>query len=46
METTITPEAILKLVKQLSLVDKIRLVKQIASQVETELIEIESTDNL
>ncbi|MEL6459097.1 MAG: hypothetical protein AAFQ91_12690 [Cyanobacteria bacterium J06621_15] len=43
MEETITLEAVLKLVKQLSLPDKVSLIEQIASQIEKELTEIQST---
>ncbi|MBE9215489.1 hypothetical protein IQ247_22960 [Plectonema cf. radiosum LEGE 06105] len=41
MEETVTLEATLKLVKQLSLVDKVRLIEQIAPQIEKELTNIQ-----
>lgn len=42
MEKTVTLEATLELVKQLSLVDKVRLIEQIAPQIEKELTKIQS----
>ncbi|MGB6299173.1 MAG: hypothetical protein WBF90_23755 [Rivularia sp. (in: cyanobacteria)] len=41
MEKTLTLEATLELVKQLSLVDKVRLIEQIAPQIEKELKNIQ-----
>ena len=41
MEKTVTLEATLELVKQLSLLDKVRLIEQIAPQIEKELTNIQ-----
>ncbi len=41
MDKTVTIEEALELVKQLSLIDKIRLIEQIAPQIEKELISIQ-----
>ncbi len=41
MEKIVTLEATLELVKQLSLVDKVRLIEQIAPQIEKESIAIQ-----
>ncbi|BCL35523.1 hypothetical protein [Nostoc sp. MS1] len=41
MEKAVTLEDALKLVKQLSLVDKIRLIEQVAPQIEKELITVQ-----
>jgi hypothetical protein len=41
MEKIVTLEATLELVKQLSLVDKVRLIMQIAPQIEKELTNIQ-----
>jgi len=42
MNKTVNLEDALKLIKQLSLIDKIRLIEQIAPQIERELINIQS----
>lgn len=41
MEKIVTLEATLKLVKQLSVLDKVRLIEQIAPQIEEELTNIQ-----
>ena len=41
MEETVTLEATLELVKQLSLLDKVRLIEQIAPQIKKELTNIQ-----
>lgn len=42
MHQTVTLEDALELIKQLSLIDKIRLIEQIAPQIERELTNIQS----
>jgi hypothetical protein len=42
MHQTVTLEEALELIKQLSLIDKIRLIEQIAPQIERELTNIQS----
>jgi hypothetical protein len=41
MDQTVTIEDALELIKQLSLIDKVRLIKQIAPQIEHELTNIQ-----
>ncbi len=41
MEKTVTLGEILGLVKQLSLVDKVRLIEQVAPQIEQELVDVQ-----
>jgi hypothetical protein len=42
MDQTVTLEDALELIKQLSLIDKVRLIKQIAPQIEHELTNIQA----
>jgi hypothetical protein len=42
MDQTVTLEDALELIKQLSLIDKVRLIEQIAPQIERELTNIQS----
>ncbi|MFN6572591.1 hypothetical protein A6770_03630 [Nostoc minutum NIES-26] len=42
MEKIVTLEEALELVKQLSLVDKVRLIEQVAPQIERELTKVQS----
>ncbi len=50
MEKTVTLGEVLNLVKQLSLIDKLRLIEQVAAQIRRELVAAQSTspksDNL
>ncbi|BAT56114.1 hypothetical protein NOS3756_51160 [Nostoc sp. NIES-3756] len=46
MEKAVTIEDALALVKQLSLIDKIRLIEQVAPQIEKELISVQSKQRI